>query len=174
VHFHYAMHFVPYAMIATVAALAARPRATRAPLVLAMLVATAITTVHFGAFFGNSFRTSFHHVSFGWGEDDARRRDAFRALASRIPSDASVASGEHEGPHLARRARLLAVKEGLGDARFVIYSVRSMRWGGSDPIEKALKKGTYGVLATKEDFALLERGASTARNATALRQLGAK
>jgi uncharacterized membrane protein len=174
VQFHYAMHFVPYAMIATVAALAARPRATRGPLLLAMLVASAVTTVHFGAFLGKRFRTSFHEVSFDWGADDARRRDAFRELASRIPEDASVASGEHEGPHLTRRARLLAVKEGLGDARFVLYSVRSMRWGGREPIEQALKKGTYGVLATKEDFALLERGASTAKNSTALRQLGAR
>jgi uncharacterized membrane protein len=174
VHFHYAMHLVPYALIASVAALAARPRAARAPLVLAMLVASSVLTVHFGALLGERFRAGFHEVSFQWGPEDTRRRNAFLALAARIPGDASVAAGEHEGPHLARRARLLTVKDGLSDARFVIYSTRSLRWGGREPIEEALKRGSYGALATKDDFALLERGASTTKNQDALRQLGKK
>jgi uncharacterized membrane protein len=174
VHFHYAMHFVPYAMVATVAALAARPRMSRGPLVLAMLVASTVASVHFGAFLGGSFRTSFHEVSFGWGSKDIRRRQAFRALAARIPKDASVAAGEYEAPHLARRARLLAVKEGLGDARFVIYSKRSLRWGGDDEIKRALEKKTHGLVALEGDLALLERGASAARNREALRELEKK
>jgi uncharacterized membrane protein len=171
VHFHYAMHFVPYAMVATVAALAARPRASRAPLVLAVLLASAVASVHFGAFVGKSFRTSFHEVSFSWGRKDASRQQAFRALAARIPDDASVAAGEYEAPHLARRARLLAVKEGLGDARFVIYSTRSLRWGGRDGIKRALEKGTHGVVAITGDLALLERGASTTKNREGVKQL---
>jgi uncharacterized membrane protein len=174
VHFHYAMHFVPHAMVATVAALAARPRAARGPLVLAMLVATAVASVHFGAFLGSSFRTSFHEVSFSWGPKDASRQKAFRELAARIPSDASVAAGEYEAPHLARRARLLAVKEGLGDARFVIYSVRSLRWGGREEIKRALDRKTHGVVAIEGDLALLERGARTTKNGEGSRQLEKK
>jgi uncharacterized membrane protein len=174
VHFHYAMHFVPYAMIAIVAALAARARASRGPLVLAMLVASAVASVHFGAFVGKSFRTSFHEVSFSWERKDTQRRKAFRELAARIPDDASVAAGEYEAPHLARRARLLAVKEGLGDARFVIYSTRSLRWGGQDEIKRALEGKTHGVVAIKGDLALLERGASTAKNRDGMRQLEKK
>jgi uncharacterized membrane protein len=174
VHFHYAMHFVPYMMIATVAALAARPPTARAPLMLAALVASTVTTVHFGAFFGENFRTAYQRVSFDWGPDDVRRRDAFRELAARIPDDASVASGEHEGPHLAARSHLLTVKDGLGDARFVIYSKRSLHWGGDDHIREGLKNGSYGVVASKNDVVLLERGASTAKNPDALRRLGDK
>jgi hypothetical protein len=171
IHFHYAMHVVPYALLATVIGLAARPRAVRAPAILAMLVATGVSSVHFGAFLGGTFRTSFHEVSFGWDSSDARRQRAFRALAARIPKDASVAAGEYEGSHLAARKELFAVKEGLGTATYVIYSARSLRWGGREAIQEALRARTHGVVKRQDDLTLLERGADTRDNAEALRKL---
>jgi uncharacterized membrane protein len=171
IHFHYAMHVVPYAMIAAVVGLAARPRSLRTPAVLAMLVATAVSSVHFGAFVPGTFRTSFHEVSFDWKEDDARRQAAFRALAARIPKEASVVAGEYEGAHLAARRELRAVKEGLHAATYVIYSRRSLRWGGREAIEDALRAGTYGVVKRQGDLTLLERGLDTSKNADARRRL---
>jgi uncharacterized membrane protein len=155
--FHYAMHFVPYLFIAATVALAVRPRTWRYPVIAAMLVGALVSTVQFGAFFGKRFHTSFHDVSFDWTADDDARAKAFATLSARIPAKARVAAGEYEGPQLARRRRLLAVKEGVRDAEFVIYSKRSLRWGGDAQIHEARKNGSYRLVAEREDLVLLER-----------------
>jgi len=167
--FHYSMHFVPYLFIAAVVALAVRRRAWRGPALAAMSLGALVSAVQFSAFVGKTFRTSFHEVSFDWTRADAEREQDFAALAARIPPDASVSTGEYEGPHLARRQAIMTVKAGLGDKEYAIFSTRSLRWGGDVPLKEALRKGTYGALELRGDMALLKRGASTALNAKALR-----
>jgi uncharacterized membrane protein len=169
--FHYSMHFVPYLFIAAVIALAVRRRAFRGPALAAMSLGALVSAMQFSAFVGKSFRTSFHEVSFDWARADAEREKDFAALAARIPPDASVSTGEYEGPHLARRQAIMTVKAGLGDKEYAIFSTRSLRWGGDVPLKEALRKGTYGALELRGDMAVLKRGASTALNAKALRLL---
>jgi len=167
--FHYAMHFVPYLFVATVIGLAVRKRAWRGPAIGALLLGALVSTVQFGAFFGEFFRTSFHDVSFDWTDADAQREKNFAALAARIPPNASVSAGEYEGPHLSRRNAIMTVKGGLGNKEYAIFSSRSLRWGGDVELRAALKSGDYGAIDIRGDMALLKRGAPTELNGKALR-----
>jgi uncharacterized membrane protein len=171
IQFHYATHFLPYVFIAAIVGLAVRPPRERWVLWPGMLLATLVCTLHFGAFFVSSFRTSFHEVSFDWSPGDAQRRADFDAIAALVPADARLSAGEYEGPQLARRAWLVALKQGIFGADYVLYSRRSLRWGGAPALREALASGGYGVLDARGDFVLLGKGASTARNAEAARQL---
>jgi hypothetical protein len=155
-----------------VIALAMRRKSVRGPAIVAMLLGAVVSAAQFSAFFGKSFRTSFHEVSFDWTSADAERRSNFERLAARIPDNASVSAGEYEGPHLSRRRAIINVKEGLGDKDYVMFSARSLRWGGKAELRDALRTGTYGALEVRGDLALLQRGAPTALNAKALRLVG--
>jgi len=169
--FHYSMHFVPYLFIGSIVALAVRHSSERWPTIAAMLVGSLIGAVQYSGFFGDTFRTSFHDVSFDWQDADANRLRNMQALTQMIPPGASVAAGEHEGTHVSRRAHMRSVKDGIGAMDYVIYSTRSLRWGGDDAIRTALEAGEYGVLATRGDLTLLKRGAPTTKNTAAVRRL---
>jgi uncharacterized membrane protein len=171
VHFHYSTHFLPYLFIAAVAALAVRARPARLPLLGAVMLGSVICSFQWGAFATARFRTSFHEISFDWTAEDEARKRVFEGLAARIPDGASVSAGEYEGPHLSRRATLHTIKSGTHDADFVIYSLRSLQWGGREAVASALTSGAYGVVDMAGDLCLLSRGHATARNADALRNL---
>lgn len=171
IHFHYVTHFVPYLFIAAVIALAVRPARFRRPALAAALFGALIASQHFGALFRDRFRTSFHEVGFDWSAADADRVRDFAALAALIPDQASVSAGEYEGPHIARRLHLVSIKEGLKGADYVIYSGQSLRWGGREVLEPALRSGEYGLVALRGEFALLQRGRDGTRNSEALSRL---
>jgi hypothetical protein len=98
-------------------------------------------------------------VSFGWTPADDARREAWRRIVRMIPENAVISAGEHEGPHLARRARLYALKDGVRNARFLVFSSSSLRWGGKERVERALASKRFGIVAIDGPFVLLERGA---------------
>jgi uncharacterized membrane protein len=158
VQFHYSCHFLPYLAIASLVALAVRRPSERLRSVLGLALGTLIVTAHFGAFFRPTFSTAFHQVSFGWTAEDEQRRDAWRRIASRISDDAAVSAGEHEGPHLARRIELYALKDTVNDARFVVFSRSSLNWGGGEHVQRALRSDRFGIVAIEGPFVLLERG----------------
>jgi len=172
--FHYAMHFVPYLFVATIIALATRPSTWRRAAITTLLVGSLISAVQYSAFFGRRFRTSFHDVSFDWTSADRERVKNFNKLVRAIPADASVSAGEHEGPHLSRRDRVMSIKERVKGMDYVVYSQRSLRWGGAENVAPALSSGTHGVVDIRGDFTLLRRGHDTRRNAKALRMLEGK
>jgi len=53
----------------------------------------------------------------------------------------------------------------------VIYSRRSLHWGGGRDVEEALSNGSYGLVGVEADLGLLARDHDTARNAEGLRHL---
>jgi uncharacterized membrane protein len=160
VQFHYSLHLLPYLALASNVALAVRPRRLRLRAALVALLGATVVTVHFGAFFRSTFRTAFHEVSFSWSAEDGERRAAWLRIAAEIPDDAAVSAGEHEGPHLARRSRLYSLKDGARNARFVVFSRASLRWGGGEHVERLLKSKRFGILALDGPFVLLQRGHS--------------
>jgi hypothetical protein len=90
---------------------------------------------------------------------------ALQALTAEIPPAASVAAGEYEGPHVARRRDLFSVKDGIRDADFVLVGTQSLRWGGKDAVVEAMQSGAYGVKTRRDEFILLAKNAETSRNA---------
>lgn len=169
--FHYVSHFVPYLFCGAVWMLAVQPRARREAQLVAALLTSLVCSHQHGAFFVDSFATSFHEVSFDWTPEDEARRQAFTELAERIPSAASVSAGEHEGPHLAARERLVSLKSGPRECDYVITSKRSLRWGGTKHLRAVLRSGEYGVIGLQGEHLLLQRGAGTERNREGLRYL---
>ncbi|HEX6274765.1 MAG TPA: DUF2079 domain-containing protein [Polyangiaceae bacterium] len=158
VQFHYSLHFLPYIALGSNVALAVRKPAIRLRAALVVLLGAAVVTTHFGAFFRSTFRTAFHEVSFAWNDEDTARRAAWLRIAAKIPDDAAVCAGEHEGPHVARRKRLYSLKDGVRDARFVVFSRKSLRWGGGEHVTRALKSKRFGIAAIDGPFVLLKRG----------------
>jgi len=169
--FHYSMHFVPYLFVAAIVLLALRREWQRWPALASMLLGSLVCAVQYDAFNWDTFHTSFQEVSFDWSSADTHRRANFEALARLIPEDASVSAGEYEGPHLSHRQHLMSVKAGLGSMDYAIYSLRSLRWGGDEPLLAALKKGDFGVVDTRGDMTLLKRGASTSKNVAAVQRI---
>ena len=158
VQFHYCLHFLPYLAIATCIALAVRKPSARLSAALAMALGATVVTCHYGAFVRDTFRPAFHEVTFDWTEEDEQRRAAFGRIKKKIPDDAIVCAGEHEGPHLARRQRLYALKDGVRNARFVVFSRLSLRWGGPNHVERALETKRFGIVAIEGPLVLLQRG----------------
>jgi hypothetical protein len=158
VQFHYSSHFLPYLAIGTGVALAVRKQGERLRAALAMVLGASVVTCHFGAFVRDSFRPAFHDVTFDWTDDDEQRRAAFGRIKKRIPDDANVCAGAHEGPHLSRRRRLYALNDGVKDARYLVFSRASLHWGGPERVERALRSKRFGIVAIEGPFVLLERG----------------
>jgi uncharacterized membrane protein len=173
IHLHYATHFLPYAFVAASGALAVRSRQRRLPALLGISLASLVSTLHFGAFFRTTFQTSFHALALDWSASDAELARAFERLAAQIPGDASLSAGEYEGPHLARRRTLLSLKKGCQGADYVLYSPRSLHWGGQEDVAAALQTGSYGLVARDGDLVLLARDYDPAHNLEALQLLRA-
>jgi hypothetical protein len=157
--------------VAALFALAVGSRRSHTPVVLAVAFASLVSCVHFSAFSRPGATDPLPQVSFRWTAEDAAHQEASRRLAAQIPNDASVSAGEYEGAQLARRETLVALKFGTESANYVIYSLRSLRWGGRAEVQHALEEGEYGVLDTASDIALLARDHATSRNSEALSQL---
>ena len=169
VYFHYATHFLPLAFVAALFALGVRSRRSRVPQVLALGFGSLVSAARFSAFHAPGPTDPFPHVSFHWTAENAARLEAFRNLVAYLPPAASLAAGEHEGSHLARREILHDLKMGIGDCEYILYSGLSLRWGGRGEIERVLGDGSYGVVDISDDFVLLKRGQATTRNAEAAR-----
>jgi uncharacterized membrane protein len=164
IHFQYVAHFVPYVFVAAVAALAPMAMKRRRAALAAVVLGSAVATVHFGALFRREYRVSFHYVTFSWTAQDAHRLDDLDSLIALIPPRASVAAGDAEGAHVARRPHLHGIKEGVRNADYILYGLASLRWGGAPQIIAALRSGKYGVVGRRGEFALLARGANTSGN----------
>jgi hypothetical protein len=171
IHFQYVCHFVPYLFIAAVVVLASMGRRQRIAALAAVALGTAIATQHFGALLHEDFKVSFQEVSFSWSAEDDRHLADLRAIIGAIPPDRSLAVGDYEGAHTARRRHLLDIKSGIHGSDYVLYGVRSFRWGGLDEVRAALASGVYGVVARRGEFAVLARGADPGGNVAELERL---
>lgn len=162
--FQYTSHFTPYLFVSVTAALAALARNKRLAALGAVCIGTAIAASQFGAVRWNHYTAGFQQFDFAWTVEDQTRLQDLGELVAMIPQRASVSAGEHEGPHVARRAVLLSLKERVDGADYVLWGRRSFRWGGKESVLQCLGSGKYGVVATRGEFGLLRRGAATDRN----------
>lgn len=171
IHFHYVTHFVPYLFAGACVAAGTLGRAKQSALMVTILLVSVVNSHQFGALFVDEFQTSFHKISFDWTETDQAQRSSFLRMSAHIPDNATLAAGEHEGPHLAARPHMVSLKYGLRDYDYAITSKRSLRWGGRKHLRKALRSGAYGVVGVDEHFLLVKQGADNDKNAEGLRFL---
>lgn len=164
VHFQYVCHFVPYVFLAAVVALVSFSRRKRMSAFVALGLGSLATSVHFGPAFGDTYVVSFHEVDFRWAAADRRRSEDLKAVLTHIPAQASVAASDPEGAHVGRRRHLRGIKEGVGEAEFLVYGIDGLRWGGGKEVIGALRSGQFGLVDQRGQFAVLQRGADTRAN----------
>jgi uncharacterized membrane protein len=157
--FQYTGHFIPYIFTASAIGLAScvslgqvKGRAA----VAALLVGTFLCTRHWGAVPpSTSFRGGFSVISFArpTKEDREKHRDLLE-LASMIPEGASFAVSEQELPHVSTRLKVFALRDGTGNAEYLLYGTSS---AGANHGQEALSSGAYVEVATRPGLVLLRR-----------------
>lgn len=169
--FHYMSHFIPYLFIASAIALAVERPVARCATTLSLIVASLVLTLQFGAFARRPYPASFRDVRFSWSAYDEQRLADLHEIIQKIPDDAKVAASEYEGPHVARRRVLRALKTGIGQADHILWGPEGLHRTGAESIQKVLEDHSFGVVATVGEFMLLKQGAPTKQNRRALRTL---
>ena len=177
--FQYGMAWSPYLFLAVIVALAAitksasdGPERMRAALA-AMLLSTAVLSYEFGAFARpKDFKVGFGSYDFSWDAERELQYKQVRELAEKIPKSASVAASEHVGPHVSSRTRLWKLEDGIKDAEFVFTRKQELEPSSKTELHDVLTRGSYGVVATQGDFAVLRKGHATSENARLLREWG--
>jgi hypothetical protein len=151
--------FLPYVFAASVIALAAyrsepmaRVRFTAA--MAALLVATLLATIHWGAIPPRGASQGFLHETFAPPSSvDGRKAHDLSDLLSMIPPDATYAVTDQELAHVARRLTVRSIKyEQRAD--YILYGL-----GAADAniAQNGLDRADYERIASRPDVALLQR-----------------
>jgi len=157
--FQYSGHFTPYVFTAAAVALASYRSAGRAAfrsVLVALAVGTFLSTRVWGAFPPTgSIRGGFYQVSFSrpTAADMQKNRD-LRELAAMIPEDAPFAVSEEELPHVSGRLKVLALRDGIGPADYVLFAPTG---GGGQYATQALASGEYVEIAARPGLQLLRK-----------------
>ncbi len=142
---------------------------------MAILLVTAITSVHFGSVFESpAFQTSFGGIRFDMNEKDREQLAEFRKLAALLPPDASLAATDTEAPHLSDRRFCHTLRYGYHDADFLFVKKSQIKHNkvAQQQFREALDSGEYGFFAAEGEFFLWKRGYSTERNDEGMRMMG--
>lgn len=113
---------------------------------------------------------------------DARRVtphvDAVDRLAARLPADARVSVGTFLGPRVSNRPYSIIFPQGLDQSDWALVDLQRPPWPAGpdqrDDILRGLMRADWGAVGWDDGAVLLHRGASTARNTEAVRDLFAR
>jgi len=163
--FQYSCHFLAYIFPAAAVALAGMKHDAPAfkGALAAVVLGTFLTTANWGAI---PPRESIHG---GFGqvtmkrpsaEDRQRERD-LKALAARLPADATVAISEQEMPHV-NFVQTMCLRDGWAGADYILYGVSSGFYGGTNA-QHALESGEYEQLEERSGIGLLGRKGRTTK-----------
>jgi len=157
--FQYSCHYLAYIFPAAAIALAwmKDDRPVFKAAVGALVLGTFLTTANWGAFPPReSIHGGFGHVAMKapTREDRQRERD-LRALAARLPPEATVAISEQEMPHV-NFVQTLCLRDGWVGADYILYGVTSGFYGGNNA-QHALESGEYEKLDERSGIGLLGR-----------------
>jgi len=163
--FQYVFYWVPFIFVGAALVLedidVERGRLRLAAAVSAMVCATLLTSLHWGAVFQReTFASAWGHINLAPLTDSERQtlRD-LQELGGMVPKDASLAVSEMETAHFSNRLTVYTLKLGLADAEYVLYRTDSGGFGANQASE-ALASGKYTRVAERGKFALLKRLAS--------------
>lgn len=158
--FQYTAHWIPYLFAALALYLHGIERVERrAAVVIAIAVATLAHSHQFGALLQReTFVGGFERVSFDFSEQASDRLDGFRSLTARIPADASVATTEHEVPHLSTRREIYTLAIGNPGAEYLLIAEDHLETGRSKAaFAAALTSGAYELLERRRPYLLFRR-----------------
>ena len=164
--YQYSGYFLPYIFPAAALALASIARrhpgaagvARRRGAVAALVGATLLTTLHWGAIPPRrAFHSSYGMIDFKppTAADDERRRD-IHALAAMVPRDAILAVSDREMPHVSNRTECWNISVGYVGSDYILYGKVNPISVDTVQYEGALRNG-YAKVAERPSVVLLKR-----------------
>ncbi|MDX2051370.1 MAG: DUF2079 domain-containing protein [Polyangiaceae bacterium] len=175
ISFQYTAHFTPYVFVATIIGLGTMktesletPRSGTLSFMaslLALAVATLITSYHFGAVLQhNTAMGGFYKFAFTPTEQDRAGRIARDKVLSVIPPRVPVAASDCVVPHVSNRANAYNFSGNPFDAEYVVSAYGIPCTPSAEPILALLRGTQFGVVAFAPPYVVLKRGAPTTRN----------
>jgi uncharacterized membrane protein len=160
--FQYVFYWVPFIFVGTalvleqIAAKHGLPRHIAA--VLAMTLATVLTSLHWGVIFQRqTFASAWGHINLDpLSVAERQTLSDLLELGSTVPTSASLALSENENPHFSNRLTVYALRLGVDKADYVLYRTDS-GGAGANQASEALAHGQYARVGSRGKFALLKR-----------------
>jgi uncharacterized membrane protein len=166
ISFQYTTHWIPYLFAAAVIALkllreSSLGRARQWGAVVALALGVLSHGTVYGAVFQHeTFVGGFNRVEFEMSSDEKKAYAAFRSVADKIPSTASVAATDNLIAHVAARMNIYSLNGAHGNADYLL-----VRHGdGSQAFRDAFTKNTYGLVGEQDGFYLFKKDGLTAAN----------
>jgi uncharacterized membrane protein len=159
--FQYVFYWVPFLFIGAAVVLQQigeqRGRIPQAAAVVAMALATLITSYQWGVVFQRTtFQSAWGHIDVGplTPAEEEQLAD-LRELGKQLPPTASLAATEHEVPHFSNRIDVYTIRnEGPHHADYILYRTGPGDRRGSD---EAIASGEYIPFAAQGVFRLMRR-----------------
>jgi uncharacterized membrane protein len=175
--FQYTTHWAPFLFGAAVIALGLRGERHGRPALLASLFALCFGVLCHSYVFGSilqheKFVGGFSKVKFTLSESEKQRYQDLRALADMIPRTASVAATELEIPHISNRLDAYSLKVDVGRPDYLLFSRYHLDESSRNELRKALKDADFGLIASKGEYYLFNKGHNAPETEAALKQLG--
>ncbi len=179
--FQYTAHWIPYVFGGVVMALAwmgdsAQGVTRRRAALLAVLTGVILHSLAFGAILRPAqFRGGFQTIPFRVTEEERARYGELLEITALIPPDASVASTDPENPHISNRVTAYALREGAGDADYLLIRKSALSFNKSrQNAQTALDEYRYGLVSRVGEFFLFKRDHRAPDTERALRELRLK
>jgi uncharacterized membrane protein len=177
ISFQYTTTWIPFLFAAVAIALRLRRQrlgmaAMRAS-VIAMCIGVACHSYVFGAILQrNTFVGGFSRVFFEMSPGERKRYADLKAVAARIPPNASVAATELEIPHVSARLDAYTLKITLGDADYLFLNRAHLDWDSRQRLRTAMNKHAYGLVIRQGEFFLFAKGHKSKDTDEALKAVG--
>jgi uncharacterized membrane protein len=131
---------------------------------------TLVTSYQYGAMLQqNTARGGFGKYKFITTAQDEKRYADLKALIAMVPPDAKITSSEFVVPHVSSRADAYTLRNGIYDAKYMIFEEPAR--DDERTFAREALKGDGGVVAARGPFVLAMRGHDKAKNAPFLKKL---
>lgn len=177
--FQYTSHWIPFLFGASVLSLYLIGRGPQGKLRVAaamgaMCVVMLSHSYGFGAILQHdSFVGGFGRVDFEMGPVARKRYEDMRAVVSRIPPEASVASTEYMSPHVSTRLQAYVFRYDVGPVDYIFLSDNEMSGDLRRALADKFRKYDYGLVAKGgREFYLFKRNFKSDETEAACRHLG--
>jgi uncharacterized membrane protein len=174
ISFQYTTHWTMYVFVGLVAALSwigeTKGAVARQAAIFGLLCATFACSYQFGGLLQQqTVKGGFGPYKFTFTAADEQRRQAFHALAAKVPPKARISSAENLVPHFAQRKKAYTLRVGVYDADYIMFSVYSSSYEATN-LKSALED-RFGIVQLNEHFGLAKRGHDKTLNAEFIKRL---
>lgn len=170
--FQYTTYWSMFVFLAIGWTLSAMPVRSRRAAAAGFALAMSATSWEYGAWIhSDGARGSWDLHNFRLSEEDHNRHQQAYELIEMIPKDARVSASEFINPHVSSRANAYSLRGSLYDAEYLLLHVAAMGPREKQLVRPAIERKEFGLIARRDRFLLLKRGADAKQNAEILPML---